>query len=642
MLLDLLTQSYESRSADENQTYLTNMYLEPDPAKGKYKVIALPTPGLTLFCATGQSQVRDMYMLNNVLYAIAGQFLYSVDSSGVKTQLGTLNTSTGFVKIRAITGASDNNHQLFMIDGTNGYSYNVGSNTFTVIADTTYIQTLTISASGVNYTNPTVTITDVTGTGATASASINEGAGQISAVEILNVGSNYTNPTFTFTDGSGPGTGASAVATVSNGTITAITVVQPGYNYVQPLVAISDITGTGATADCIISGGNISGLTLLTAGANYTAPVITITDPTGIGAVATATLETNSFPNNALDIENQDDYIIASTTNTIQFQISNVADTTTWDPLNFDSKTGQPDGISAILSHESRLWLFGPKTTETWVDSGASNLFPFSRDTTNFLHYGCPAKGSIAVNGNYFIFLSSNGKGGYSVFQTLPRIYYYNPAPISNPFIDYQLGQLSSVSDIVAWVYNHNGHEFYEMTSPTGNVTYVYDVPKKQQADQDKGAWYLKSSNISGTYGRFLGNCQAFCYGKNLIGDYQSGNIYYLDDNNYTENNTPIKRQFVSPSGPTYQGGKRVIINRLQIDVETGVGSNETFTLEKSLDNGNTWAMVNTYTIPPKGGRIFATGLGSTRYGMIFRVTTTMNAKFCLLGFQAEASVCHS
>src|SRR6266702_6814805 len=127
MLLDLMDQSWPSESTDENQASLTNMYLEQDMGKGKYKIIALPTPGLTLFCDTGQANVRDLYTLNNVLYGIAGNQFGTINSSGVWTQLGTLNTSSGRAKIRAITGAVDNNHQIAMIDGTNGYIYNIGT-----------------------------------------------------------------------------------------------------------------------------------------------------------------------------------------------------------------------------------------------------------------------------------------------------------------------------------------------------------------------------------------------------------------------------------------------------------------------------------------------------------------------------------
>lgn len=488
-ILDLLDQEYLSKSQDQNQAELKNMYLEADPAKGKYKVIALPMAGLTLATTIpGQTVIRTMLAIQERLYVIAGNGLYYVDSSGVSTLLGTLSTSVDNVavkaKMRAITGASDINHQIVAIDGTKGYYYNTSTAT-----------------------------------------------GQF------------------------------------------------------PITSVN-------------------------------------------------------FPQTAIDIENQDDYFLFVLANSISYQISNLSDGTTYSALNFASKFGQADGLNALLSHEGLVWLFGNQTSELWANSGNA-LFPFSRNST-FLHYGCNARYTIAVNGNYFIFVSSNAHGGYSVYQTLPRIYYYNPAPISTPPIDSAIGQWTSITDAFGQIYAIDGHEFYELTSPSSNVTYVYDVPKAQQADAQKGAWYKRESFISSSYGRFLGNCRAFCYGKRLIGDAFSGNIYYEDSNNYTENGVPIRRQFITPGGPTYMGGMRVIFSRLQIDVETGIGPNNTFTLEKSIDNGSTWQLVNTYTIPSKGGRIYENRLGSSRYGMLFRLTTTMNAKFCILGFQVQAEPCHS
>lgn len=568
MMLDLLDQCWQSKSSDESQAQLINMYLEVYPVnegnaenktKGKYKVVALPMRGLTLFSATAQGNVRDIYELNGVLYAVAGNQFYSVASNGTLTTIGTLNTSSGWCKIRAITGGNDSNHQIFIADGTYGYTYNLGSSIFQVLTQTTFVSQVIILTSGTGYTTATGTIHDATGTGATVTCNLN--AGGIASVTVNTGGSNFTAPTVTF---AGDGTGATGYVT--------------------------------------------------TLSSNY---------PLGVG-----------------DIENQDDYILATLSNSMQFQICNPSDTTLWNPLFFASKFSQPDNIVSILSHEGSIWLMGDKSSEIWQDTGAVN-FPFTR-TPTFLHYGCAARSSVAVNGNYFIFLSSNRGGGYSIYQTLPRIYYYNPAPISNPPIDYLMSQMSTVADAQGFISNLDGHELYHLTFPTANQTFVYDIPKAQQADAQKGMWTYRQSFVSGSYGRFLANCNAFCYGKHLVGDYQSGNIYYLDNASYTENGTPILRELVTPPGPTYGGGKLVFVHRLQIDVETGIGANNTFTLEKSMDNGSTWVLVDTYTVPQKGGRIYANRLGATRYGMIFRVKTTMNAKFCILGFQADIQMGHS
>lgn len=485
MMLDLLDMIWQSKSTDQNQAYLTNMYLEADTAKGKYKYIALPMPGLSLFKATNLSPIRDLYEFNGVLYAVANNKFIRVASDGTITQLGTLTTSSGYAKIKAIFGGTDTNNQIFIKDSNNGYAYNLGTSTATF--------------------------------------------------------------------------------------------------------PIADV----------------------------------------------------DFPQDGIDLENQDDYIIVAKKNSNQFQISNLSDTTSWDALDFASKYAQSDNLQAINIHQSKLWLIGDKTSEIWYNNGDAN-FPFGRMSDTMLHFGTKAKRTLANNGNYFLFLESNSRGGYRVVQVLPSVYGTTPSPVSTPPIDTIISSFTTISDAHAYIYNKDGHEFYDITFPSEGVTLTYDIPVAKESDTLKGGWYYRKSYNGATYGRFLANCQAFCYGKNLVGDYNSGNIYYQDSSNYTENDTPIIRQLVTPPGPTYNSGNRVFIHKLQIDVETDVGSNKTFTLEKSLDNGNTWLSVGTYTVPEKGNRIIINGLGSTRYGMIFRITTTMNGKFIILGFQAQVSLGHS
>lgn len=70
--------------------------------------------------------------------------------------------------------------------------------------------------------------------------------GPILSIAVTSGGTGYTSPTISFTDQSG--TGATATATVSLGVITAINVTGGGTNYLQPSIVITDATGSGASA----------------------------------------------------------------------------------------------------------------------------------------------------------------------------------------------------------------------------------------------------------------------------------------------------------------------------------------------------------------------------------------------------------
>ncbi|MGB8216780.1 MAG: hypothetical protein WCE94_05695 [Candidatus Methanoperedens sp.] len=154
---------------------------------------------------------------------------------------------------------------------------------------TTYVSTIIVTNGGSNYSaTPTVTINDSnngTGTGAAAYVSgFTFSAGtnlSISVITVTNGGSNYTAPVVNITDSTGSGANASATLSLS-----AITLISGGSNYSSaPVVNISGATGSGAVANATI---NVTGITLTSGGSGYPSPLnVTITDSGGRGSGAT-------------------------------------------------------------------------------------------------------------------------------------------------------------------------------------------------------------------------------------------------------------------------------------------------------------------------------------------------------------------
>lgn len=83
--------------------------------------------------------------------------------------------------------------------------------------------------------------------------------------------------------------------------------------------------------------------------------------------------------------------------------------------------------------------------------------------------------------------------------------------------------------------------------------------------------WFeLESGN-----GQYIANDYSFTYGKHLVSDYASGNVYELDIDTYTDNNQTTIRERVLPTltgEPLGGAGKRVICSRLELLLERGVG----------------------------------------------------------------------
>jgi len=135
-----LGPTYPARSNNIAADRCVNFFPEvgPSDSQGQQSdagVIALiGTPGSKLAFSVAASVIRGMHVFNNLLYFVAGDKLYSVDSNGlVSAALGTLATSTGRVTIidNGIAASGAGGNQLYIVDGTGtGYIYDVLTTTF--------------------------------------------------------------------------------------------------------------------------------------------------------------------------------------------------------------------------------------------------------------------------------------------------------------------------------------------------------------------------------------------------------------------------------------------------------------------------------------------------------------------------------
>lgn len=102
-----------------------NVYFEIQRDPDRSLITAYGTPGLKSPLVTfGDLPIRGMITVNNLIYIVHRGTLYSVNNAGTKTTLGVLNTTQGFVDM------TYNGTEILMVDGTNGYIYNVTYNTF--------------------------------------------------------------------------------------------------------------------------------------------------------------------------------------------------------------------------------------------------------------------------------------------------------------------------------------------------------------------------------------------------------------------------------------------------------------------------------------------------------------------------------
>lgn len=254
---------------------------------------------------------------------------------------------------------------------------------------------------------------------------------------------------------------------------------------------------------------------------------------------------------------------------------------TTSPALSFASKDSAPDKLLSLIANQRQVFLLGEKTSEVWTDAGLFP-FPFQRLDGAVMQHGCVAQHSISRLGESFAFLSADDRGQGVVVQMAG----YSPVRISTHAVENDINS-GVMADAISWSYQQAGHEFYVLTFPTQDKTWVYDLATQ--------LWHKRSyRDALNVYHRHRGNCATVFQGNILVGDFENGLIYKLDRKTYTDNGMPIPRIRRCPH--LTSDLKRQFFHDLQIQFQPGVGlssgqgSNPQAILRWSDDGGSTWS----------------------------------------------------
>lgn len=324
-----------------------------------------------------------------------------------------------------------------------------------------------------------------------------------------------------------------------------------------------------------------------------------------------------------------DNFICLAKPDSQQFYISNLYDASAYDALDIALVESNVDKLVAVVADHQELWLFGSESTEVWYNSGAAD-FPFARREGALLEVGCAATHSAVKADNSIFWLGQTPHGKGVVY----RADQYSPRIVSNRGVEYAISQLSRTDDARAHAYQHSGHTFYVLTFPTDGVTFVYDA-----AIQDpEVAWSVRS-----TYGkgRDRGNAYAFFAGYHLVGDFESGTVWRLDHDTYTDGGLPIVWE--RTTAHIIKDMKRIFFKDIRINIERGVGledgTDPLMYLDWSDDGGHTWSNKKQASMGVIGKylpMVTFSRLGSSR-DRVFRLSGSAPVKTVLIGAYLDA-----
>lgn len=285
-----------------------------------------------------------------------------------------------------------------------------------------------------------------------------------------------------------------------------------------------------------------------------------------------------------------DGYVIASKPNSRQFNISGLLDATQWNAIDFALKEGGADNLVTCFADHRELWLFGEETSEVWWDSGNPN-FPFELFQGGFVEVGCAAALSPAKFDNSLGWLGRDARGHAVVY----RANGYAPNRISTHALEFAMSNYPRIDDAIGSSHQYRGHTFYRLDFPSANpapatgvaagATWLYD--SSTQLWHQRGFWNLQQARLEAHRGRFY----CFAFGKHLLGDYQSGNIYEMNAAFLDDFGQPLRSVRTAPH--QYQEGKRIFYSEYRFDMQVGAGLPDgtpaTAALQLSSDGGNTF-----------------------------------------------------
>lgn len=232
----------------------------------------------------------------------------------------------------------------------------------------------------------------------------------------------------------------------------------------------------------------------------------------------------------------QDGYGLIPIPNSTTWYVTDIFDFGVINPADFASANQSSDFLKTIISSHQEAWLLSHDHSEVWYDTGA-DLFPFERRQTLVIQYGIAAPFSLVKCDNSRLFWLARNELSQGLVVALEG---YTPKIISSEPVNYAINTYTRIDDAFAFAYEDEGHLFYVLTFPTADRTWVYDVATDEWHERRSRINNAEPNTFPTRQGRWRPNCYAQYNGKHIVGDFESGKLYEIDVNTYTENGTPI------------------------------------------------------------------------------------------------------
>lgn len=316
-----------------------------------------------------------------------------------------------------------------------------------------------------------------------------------------------------------------------------------------------------------------------------------------------------------------DSYGIVCFANSNKFQMSQVLDFTTWPGQLVNEPSVFADNIQSVICNHRELWVLGQLRGQPYADTGSTEVFdPISGA---LLETGCVSPFAPCRIDNSVFWVSQDERGAVVCVRSNG----YTPQRISTHAVEIALASYTNVSQLVSYAYQDGGHLFWVLYVPGAPCNWVYDVTTQ--------LWHKRAAWVNGAWQAHWSWNHSYAFGKHLVGDWNSGNLYQMSSANVTDNSTYIRRLRRAPTVIDEMNWQTHA--ELTVDFETGLGPQPPLTdgngnprppqamLRWSDDRGHTWSNQHTVGCGLAGQyqtRAVWRRLGRSRY-RVYEVSVT-------------------
>ncbi len=281
----------------------------------------------------------------------------------------------------------------------------------------------------------------------------------------------------------------------------------------------------------------------------------------------------------------QDSTFFCNDTNSNQIFQSDINDARNWPADKFGVIDNETRGC---LGFKTMLFVFGSDITQIFHDT-VGFPFTYTKDTTRSFEYGTINSESIGRGLDFFVWFGQTQYSQPTILMSTGG----EPNIISTPGVDSILNSLSNPADNNAFVYEEQGHTFYQINFFADNLSLLYNFLTKK--------WY-KVSN--GDYGVHPIQGVATFQGRNRLFALSSdkGNIYEFGLDFFTNDGEIVPRMVITPNMVHKERPK--MCSRLEIQVEQGANPDiSRVNIEVSKDRGRVFRWIKNADFGPLAQR---------------------------------------